>query len=109
MGVLGYQLPIPRKSGQQLLDEYLAHLESWAEGNRKDARRDTWAFWSLKIPAILASASTVVWSHFHLSSVSVICGAIASACVLIDGLHPSGMLRNTHLRAYHDIRILINR
>jgi len=59
-----------------------------------------------KIPAILASASAGVWAQFNLTAVSVIFGAIASVCVIIDGIHPRGMLRNTHLRAYHDLRIL---
>jgi hypothetical protein len=67
------------------------------------------AFWTLKIPAVLASASAGVWAHFGLTGVSVVAGAMASLCVIIDGVHPRGMLRNTHLRAYHDIRILISR
>lgn len=32
--------------------------------------------------------------------------AVASIYVIVDGVHPRGMLRNIHLRAYHDIRIL---
>ena len=77
--------------------------------NKRDAFWDTVAFWSLKIPAILAAASAGVWAHFELTAVSVIAGAIASVCVIIDGTHPRGMLRNTHLRAYHDLRILTTR
>jgi hypothetical protein len=85
----------------------LLELEEWAKANKRDASRDTWAFWGLKIPAILASASAGVWAHFGLTAVSVIFGAIASVCVIVDGIHPRGMLRNTHLRSYHDLRILI--
>lgn len=36
----------------------------------------------------------------------LIAGFVAAACVLIDSAYPRGMLRNTHLRAYHDLRIL---
>lgn len=90
---------------QQQLDE----LESWAMGNKRDAQRDATAFWLLKVPAILAAASAGVWAHFALTTVSVIAGAIASLCVIIDGVHPRGVLRNTHMRAYHDIRMLTTR
>jgi hypothetical protein len=90
------------------LSDYLDELEVWARGNRKEAVRDNIAFWALKVPAILASASAGVWAHFGLTTVSVLAGAIASVCVIMDGIHPRGMLRNTHLRAYHDIRILSN-
>jgi len=47
-------------------------------------------------------------AHFELTTVSVFAGAIASLCIIIDGIHPRGMLRNTHLSAYHDIRILMS-
>jgi hypothetical protein len=88
------------------LSEQLHELEQWAIQNKSDARKDLIAFWTLKIPAILASASAGVLGHFALTTVSVISGAIASFCVIVDGVHPRGMLRNIHLRAYHDIRIL---
>lgn len=89
------------------LHHQLKELEEWAQANRQDARRDGIGFWSLKIPAIIASASSGIWAHFDLVGLSVVAGAIASLCVIIDGIHPRGMLRNTHLRAYHDIRILL--
>jgi hypothetical protein len=88
------------------LSEHLDELEKWATQNKLDARKDLAAFWALKIPAILSSAFAGVLGHFSLTTVSMIAGAIASVCVIIDGVHPKGMLRNTHLRAYHDIRIL---
>ena len=81
-------------------------VEQWASLNRGDARRDALAFWALKFPAIFASASAGILAHFNLTTVSVVAGAIASACVIMDGLHHRGMLRNMHLRAYHDIRML---
>jgi hypothetical protein len=88
------------------LRHHLLELEQWAQENRRDAFWDTLAFWSLKIPAILAAASAGVWAYFGLTAVSVIAGAVASVCVIIDGIHPRGMLRNIHLRAAHDLRIL---
>jgi hypothetical protein len=90
------------------LRDQLLELEEWAGANKGDAVRDSMGFWGLKLPAILASASAGVWAHFDLTTVSVFAGAIASLCVIIDGIHPRGMLRNTHLRAYHDIRIMIS-
>lgn len=89
------------------LRDYLEELERWALANKKDMRLDTLAFWMLKLPAIFASASAGIWAYLQLPTISIICGAIASFCVIIDGLLPRGMLRNTHLRAYHDIRMLI--
>jgi hypothetical protein len=94
------------QSPQQNLDAQLSHLNQWAADNLKDARKDRLAFLAFKIPAIFASASIGVWAHFGLTSVGIIAGAIASMCVVADGIHPRGMLRNTHLRAYHDIRML---
>jgi len=91
------------------LRDELRELEKWAKDNKRGATKDGQAFWTLKIPAILASASAGVWAYYDLKIVSVIVGAIASVCVIIDGIHPRGMLRNTHLRAYHDIRILATR
>ena len=88
------------------LQDQLDEFETWAINNKNDARMDTFAFWMLKVPAILASASAGVWAQFNWTTVSVISGAIASLCVIIDGIHPRGMLRNTHLCAYHDIRNL---
>jgi len=87
--------------------DQLLELEEWAQANKRDAVRDSIGFWALKIPAILASASAGVWANFDLVTASVLAGAVASLCVIVDGIHPRGMLRNTHLRAYHDIRILI--
>jgi len=86
------------------LREQLGELEQWALANQADARRDAIAFWALKVPAILASASAGVWAHFNLTTVAVLMGAVASFCVIIDGVHPRGMLRNVHLRAFHDLR-----
>jgi hypothetical protein len=92
---------LPRGLRYELLE-----IEEWATANRRDALWDAIAFWGLKIPAVLAAASAGVWAYFNLTLVSVIAGAVASLCVIIDGIHPRGMLRNTHLRAYHDLRML---
>jgi hypothetical protein len=97
---------VPTNTMPQDLRDALAELEEWALTNKRDAERDAFAFWMLKIPAIFASASAGVWAHFDLVTVGVIAGAIASVCVIIDGVHPRGMLRNIHLRAVHDIRNL---
>jgi hypothetical protein len=88
------------------LADQLSDLERWAIQNSKDARRDALAFWALKVPAIIASASAGLMAHFDLTSLSVVVGSVASLCIIVDAVHPRGMLRNTHLRAYHDIRNL---
>lgn len=91
------------------LHNYLRELEAWANANKQDARRDAFFFWLLKVPAIFASASAGLCAYFNLTAVSVITGTLASICVLADGILPLGMLRNTHLRAVHDLRILTSR
>jgi hypothetical protein len=88
---------------QYLINE----LKYWAKANKRDAIRDAIAFWSLKLPAMISAASSGVWAYLDLPIVSVISGAIASLCVIMDGVHPRGMLRNTHLRAVHDLRNLV--
>src|SRR5262245_19356530 len=50
------------------LRNHLQELEEWAAANKRDAFRDTLAFWGLKIPAILAAASAGVWAHFDLTA-----------------------------------------
>lgn len=91
------------------LRQQLNELEQWAIANHRDARMDAITFWSLKVPAILASASAGVLARFDLTTASLVVGATASVCVVIDGVHPRGMLRNIHLRAFHDVRILTSR
>jgi hypothetical protein len=92
----------------QTLEDQLSELESWAQANKRDAQWDATRFWSLKIPAILVSASSGIFAHFEWQTFALIAGAIAGVCVLIDGLNPGGMLRNVHLRALHDLRNLQN-
>jgi len=88
------------------LRDFVVELEQWAAANAKDARRDALRFWSLKIPAVLSSASAGVLALWHLSGVAAALAAAASACVLIDAVNPGGQLRNAHLRAVHDLRDL---
>jgi len=88
------------------LKDQLGNLENWAEGNLRDARRDMIWFWSLKIPAVLASACAGLFAYLKWDLPALIIGAIGSLCVLVDGIYPRGMLRNVHLRAVHDLRNL---
>jgi len=84
----------------------LHSLEEWAQANRRDAQRDAWRFWMLKVPAILVSAGSGVFAYFKLDGIAVVAGAVASLCVLVDGLNPGGTLRNVHLRAFNELRKL---
>lgn len=91
------------------LKDQLTGLEKWAKANRRDSQRDAFKFWALKIPAIVVSAGSGVSAYFNLHSMAVIAGAVASLCVLIDALNPGGALRNAHLRAFNELRILQER
>jgi len=90
----------------EILVEQIRYLEEWAQDNRRDSRRDLIRFWALKIPAILFSASAGALTYFNLQAISIIMGAVASLCVLVDSLNPGGMLRNIHYKAFHDLRQL---
>lgn len=91
------------------LDAHINDLERWARGAQVDARRDSIAFWVLKAPAIIGSATAGLFAHLGLTNASLILATCSSVCIFVDGLHPRGQLRNTHLRALHDIRNLTNR
>ena len=101
------KMPALKPAAEGLTDQ-LSELEEWADENRKDARRDALLFWSLKVPAIFSAASSGVWAYLGWTLPGIICGAIASFCILVDGIFPPGKLRNVHLRAVHDIRNLIS-
>lgn len=88
------------------LRNQLADLEAWAVANQRDARNDAIRFWVLKIPAIIASASAGIFAFYEWEVVPLIAGAVASACVLIDGLNPGGALKNAHYKAFFEIREL---
>jgi hypothetical protein len=89
-----------------VLEHVLSELERWAQDNRRDARHDSVRFWALKLPAILASAAAGVLGLLKLELVAAVAAAIATVCVLVDGVNPGGAVRNAHLRAVHDLRSL---
>jgi hypothetical protein len=88
------------------LQAYVQKLEVWALQNQADARQDTIRFWALKLPAILFSAASSILILLKLEVVAAIAAAVATICVLIDGVNPGGMLRNAHLKAVHELRSL---
>lgn len=102
--VENYSVANPRA----ILAAHIASLEKWALANERDARRDMWSFWALKIPAILAASAGGILAQYGWASAGAILGVIASVSVIIDGIYPRGMLHNTHVRAVHDLRDLTN-
>jgi|ERR1700722_801124 hypothetical protein len=96
----------PVSSMPPALEKQLRSLEEWAQANRRDAQNDAMRFWALKVPAILVSAGSGVFAYFKLDGIAVVAGAIASLCVLMDGLNPGGALRNVHRRAFNELRQL---
>jgi hypothetical protein len=90
----------------QMLD-YLRNLEAWAEANKKDARRDSIKFWSLKGPAILVVSSSGLLATMHLPvAIPLIFGLIGGLCVALDGVLRPGTLHKVHVRAVHDLLVL---
>jgi hypothetical protein len=86
------------------LREFIGEIEQWAKANAKDARKDKFSFWTLKIPAILSSAFASFLAAVHLNIWASLLAAMASACILIDAAFPRGQLFRAHLRAVHDLR-----
>ena len=84
----------------------MTELEDWAAQNKKDSQKDACKFWILRGPAITASSFAAVCVYFGWDSLTVILSAIAALCMTVDSIHPSGMLRNTHLCAFHELRKL---
>ena len=63
-------------------------------------------YFALKAPAIASSGLAAVFSAKHWTELATWLAAIASVCVLIDAINPSGQLRNAHKRALHQLREL---
>lgn len=90
------------------LSETLDRFRVWGLANRDDARRESWQFWMLKVPAILTAAGSSALTYFNLKGTAVVAGALAAFCVLMDSLNPKGALRNAHWRAYNEISKLVS-
>lgn len=100
----------PQPGGVGMPPELIEQMEDykrWALENKADADREGRRFWALKIPAIVTSASSSAMAYFSAKAVAVVAGAIAAVCVLMDGLHPQGTLRNVHWCAFNDISKLV--
>ena len=94
----------------RVLRHRLDYLEKWALQNKEEARTDMIRFWRFKIPTILGAAAAPLIAYFSTSAgwalIGIIIGGLAAAFALIDGIYPSGILRNVHYRAYHELREL---
>lgn len=93
---------------RQLLQEQISSINTWAERNRREARRETYLFWALKAPVIVVSAAFGLMLELQWDWPLTLAGAVSAACVLIDGLYRPGHLRNFHHRAYFQLRMLAN-
>lgn len=59
----------------------------WAENNRCEAKWESFWFWALKVPVIVASAGYGLMLNLNLDWELALTGAVSAACVLIDGLY----------------------
>ena len=80
---------------------YIKELEKWAQDNKKDEEKDRVKFWSLKVPAVLAS---ILASVGITPLVTTVVAIISGICIALDGFIKPGMLRNVHHRAFFDLR-----
>lgn len=89
----------------ELLQGQIDSINRWADNNRREAKWESFWFWALKVPVIVATAG---YGLIPNGWVLALAGAVSAACVLIDGLYRPGNLRNFHHRAYFELRMLAN-
>jgi hypothetical protein len=97
------------KTARESLQNEVRHIKRWAEANRRDAKRDQFAYWSLKVPAFLAAASGALLHVLQIPLVGVVVDAIAAFCIALDAARPRGLLFNAHKRAAHELFALQQR
>ena len=61
------------------LREKLQNIQQWALANRKDSRIETFQFWSLKIPVVVASAGSAIMVKYNLDLALIVTGALSGA------------------------------
>ena len=88
--------------------EKLQGIEKWALANQRESRIETFQFWSLKIPVIVASAGSSIMVKYNLDLTLIIAGALSGACVLVDGITRPGALRKFHHKAYFELSTLVD-
>jgi hypothetical protein len=93
------------KGAHELLQWQIDSINLWAESNRREASQESFWFWALKVPVIVATAGYGLIPNGWMLALA---GAVSAACVLIDGLYRPGSLRNFHHRAYFELRMLAN-
>ena len=68
----------------ELIKEQINSINLWADNNRREAKWESFWFWALKVPVIVATAGYgLIPSGWELA----LAGAVSAACVLIDGLY----------------------
>jgi hypothetical protein len=100
-------VPAPSQMPDELR-QFLAEVEQWVRDNQRDARSATIRFWALKTPALLSASAAGILGATGLRTTAAVLAAVASLCVLIDGVYPGGLLRNAFMRAVHELRALQN-
>jgi len=85
------------------LKQEIRKIYHWADGNKKESKRDELNFWALKLPATLIAASSGITSHFDIPLISTILASIASVLVVIDGVVRPGKLRDLHHYAHFEL------
>lgn len=91
----------------QLRDKLIS-IQEWAKKNQQESQFETFLFWCLKVPVIVASAGAAVFVKFNFDLLVIVLGAVSAACVLIDGLARPGALRNYHHKAYFELTTLVD-
>jgi hypothetical protein len=105
----GYESRAPGTfAPESAIDDQIAELERWALANLARDRRDKLRFWILRGVAFLGAAGAAVAAGFAIPKLAIVLAGLAALSVAIDAAWPSGVLKNSHQRAVHDLRELQN-
>lgn len=85
-----------------IIDVQVKNLFDFAKINDRDARRDSFNYWALKIPAIVGAAAATAFEAFGFGSVVIVLATLVAICTALDGARPRGLLHNVHRKASNE-------
>ena len=91
-----------REPPDAIIDVQVKNLFDFAKINDRDARRDGFNYWALKIPAIVGAAAATAFEAFGYGSVVIVLATLVAICTALDGARPRGLLHNVHRKASNE-------
>ena len=91
------------------IEEQYRHLREYSDQADKEALVDKVKYWTLKIPAIVASALAGIFGALHLDIAVIVSACVGTLAATIDSIYPRGMLHNVHRRAANDLALFASK